>query len=145
MAKKRTYQDDDGRTIADMSGVGPSPMLFPRMPKKATPQEPSPADDRPWESQEQFTPEQRRAAMGGALKAAMLIAGVFIAAGAVAILVMQLICVFAVMEGADESAGVVRCRGFFRIPAYLGTSRHTSEYHTGGGAEHGIELCHSTL
>lgn len=29
--------------------------------------------------------------MGGALKAAMLIAGVFIAAGAVAILVMQLI------------------------------------------------------
>ena len=91
MAKKRTYQDDDGRTIADMSGVGPSPMLFPRMPKKATPQEPSPADDRPWESQEQCTPEQRRAAMGGALKAAMLIAGVFIAAGAVAILVMQLI------------------------------------------------------
>ena len=66
MAKKRTYQDDDGRTIADMSGVGPSPMLFPRVPKKkATPQEPSPADDRPWESQEQFTPEQRRAAMGG--------------------------------------------------------------------------------
>ena len=87
----RIYEDDDGRTIADMSGVGPSPMLFPRMPKKATPQEPSPADDRPWESQEQFTPEQRRAAMGGALKAAMLIAGVFIAAGAVAILVMQLI------------------------------------------------------
>ena len=38
-----------------------------------------------------YAPEQRRAAMGGALKAAMLIAGVFIAAGAVAILVMQLI------------------------------------------------------
>ena len=52
MAKKRTYQDDDGRTIADMSGVGPSPMLFPRMPKKATPQKPSPADDQPSESQE---------------------------------------------------------------------------------------------
>ena len=30
MAKKRTYQDDDGRTIADMSGIEPSPMLFPR-------------------------------------------------------------------------------------------------------------------
>ena len=81
MAKKRTYQDDDGRTIADMSGVGPSPMLFPRMPKKATPQEPSPADDRPWESQEQFTPEQRRAVAGDRRKTA----------GAVAILVMQLI------------------------------------------------------
>ena len=92
MAKKRTYQDDDGRTIADMSGIEPSPMLFPRRPKKeGRPQMPQGGSDRPWEGQEQFTDEQRRAAMGGALKAAMLIAGVFIAAGAVAILVMQLI------------------------------------------------------
>lgn len=92
MAKKRTYQDDDGRTIADMSGIEPSPMLFPRRPKKeGRPQTRQSDSDRPWEGQEQFTDEQRRAAMGGALKAAMLIAGVFIAAGAVAILVMQLI------------------------------------------------------
>ena len=92
MAKKRTYQDDDGRTIADMSGIEPSPMLFPRLPKREKqPQAPQSAGDRPWEGQEQFTDEQRRAAMGGALKAAMLIAGVFIAAGAVAILVMQFI------------------------------------------------------
>ena len=92
MAKKRTYQDDDGRTIADMSGIEPSPVLFPRLPKKeGRPQAPQGAGDRPWEGQEQFTEEQRRAAMGGALKAAMLIAGVFIAAGAVAILVMQFI------------------------------------------------------
>ena len=33
MAKKRTYEDDDGRTIADMSGLEPMPMLFPRIPK----------------------------------------------------------------------------------------------------------------
>ena len=92
MAKKRTYQDDDGRTIADMSGIEPSPMLFPRLPRKEKrSQAPQSADDRPWEGQEQFTQEQRRAAMSGALKAAMLIAGVFIAAGAVAILVMQFI------------------------------------------------------
>lgn len=92
MAKKRTYQDDDGRTIADMSGIEPSPMLFPRLPRKEKRfQAPQSAGDRPWEGQEQFTQEQRRAAMGGALKAAMLIAGVFIAAGAVAILVMQFI------------------------------------------------------
>ena len=92
MAKKRTYQDDDGRTIADMSGIEPSPMLSLRRPKKeGRPQTPQSDSDRPWEGQEQFTDEQRRAAMGGALKAAMLIAGVFIAAGAVAILVMQLI------------------------------------------------------
>ena len=92
MAKKRTYQDDDGRTIADMSGIEPSPMLFPRLPRKEKrSQAPQSAADRPWEGQEQFTQEQRRAAMGGALKAAMLIAGVFIGAGAVAILVMQFI------------------------------------------------------
>ena len=92
MAKKRTYQDDDGRTIADKSGIEPSPMLFPRLPRmEKRSQAPQSADDRPWEGQEQFTQEQRRAAMGGALKAAMLIAGVFIAAGAVAILVMQFI------------------------------------------------------
>lgn len=92
MAKKRTYQDDDGRTIADMSGIEPSPVLFPRLPKKeGRSQAPQGAGDRPWEGQEQFTEEQRRAAMGGALKAAMLIAGVFIAAGAMAILVMQFI------------------------------------------------------
>ena len=92
MGKKRTYQDDDGRTIADMSGIESSPMLLPRIPKKkAGPQEPQPSADRPWEAQEQFTPEQRRAAMGGALRAAMLIAGVFIGAGAIAILLMQLI------------------------------------------------------
>ena len=35
--------------------------------------------------------EERRAAMGGALKAAMLLAGVFIAAGALVILGMQLL------------------------------------------------------
>ena len=92
MAKKRTYQDDDGRTIADMSGIEPSPMLFPRLPKKEQrSQAPQSTGDRPWEGQEQFTQEQRRAAMGGALKAAMLLAGVFIAAGALAILGMQLL------------------------------------------------------
>ena len=93
MAKKRTYDDDDGRTIADMSGIGPAPVLFPRIPKKKGADQPGPqgAADRPWEQQGQFTPEERRAAMGGALKAALLIAGVFIAAGAVAILVMQFV------------------------------------------------------
>ena len=49
MAKKRTYQDDDGRTIADMSGIEPSPMLFPRRPKKeGRPQTPQSDSDRPW-------------------------------------------------------------------------------------------------
>ena len=94
MAKKRTYQDDDGRTIADMSGIEPSPMLFPRFPgrKKEQSRGPeTPAQDRPWETAPQYTDEERRAAMGGALKAAMLLAGVFIAAGALVIWGMQLL------------------------------------------------------
>lgn len=89
MAKKRTYQDDDGRTIADMSGIEPMPMLFPRFPgKKKQAGAEVPASDRPWETQ-QLPNDLRNAAMRGALKAAMLIAGVFIAAGALAILAMQ--------------------------------------------------------
>lgn len=90
MAKKRTYEDDDGRTIADMSGLEPMPMLFPRIPKaKKGPGEPEGSDDRPWENGEAFTDDQRRAAVGGALKAALLIAGAFLVAGAIAILLMQ--------------------------------------------------------
>lgn len=94
MAKKRTYQDDDGRTIADMSGIEPSPMLFPRFPgqrKKQPSGMEKPTQDRPWETAPQYTDEERRAAMGGALKAAMLLAGVFIAAGALVILGLQLL------------------------------------------------------
>ena len=33
--KKRFYEDDDGRTIADMSGIEPQPLLIPRIPKRA--------------------------------------------------------------------------------------------------------------
>lgn len=92
MAKKHEYQDDDGRTIADMSGIEPMPMLFPRFPgKKKQAGAEVPASDRPWETQQQLPDDLRNAAMRGALKAAMLIAGVFIAAGALAILVMQLL------------------------------------------------------
>ena len=92
--RKHDSFEDDGRTIADMSGVEPSPMLFHRFPgrKKEQSRGPeTPAQDRPWETAPQYTDEERRAAMGGALKAAMLLAGVFIAAGALAILGMQLL------------------------------------------------------
>ena len=54
MAKKHEYQDDDGRTIADMSGIEPMPMLFPRFPgKKKQAGAEVPASDRPWETQQQ--------------------------------------------------------------------------------------------
>ncbi|MBQ4208502.1 MAG: hypothetical protein II621_09375 [Clostridia bacterium] len=86
--KQKTYDDDDGRTIADMSGVQRDSMFLPRSLKKhgtfAEKEEEEAAEP-------QYTNEQRRTAVGGALTAAMLIAGVFIGAGAIVIAILTLI------------------------------------------------------
>lgn len=77
--KKRVYEDDDGRTIADMSGVtGPS-LLRPRSPEqKPSRQEPEQQEqDRPWEDN-QMSPRERRMVVLGAMKATMLIALAYI-------------------------------------------------------------------
>ena len=90
MKQQKTYDDDDGRTIADMSGVQRSNLFVPRSLKKNgtfAKQEEQP-DDIP---QEQFTNRQRRIAVGGALTAALLIAGAFIGAGAIVIALLTFI------------------------------------------------------
>ena len=92
--KERIYEDDDGRTIADMSGIEPQPLLVPRIHRRrdrADFREPdAPAEnDRPWDTSGELSREERNAAIGGALKAGLLIGGVFLAAGAWAILAMQ--------------------------------------------------------
>lgn len=78
MAKKRTYDDDDGRTIADMSGltrpgrVGFGPPEGGEPPSR--PREPDRGDGLgPFESK-----KERRMYIWGALRAALLIALVFI-------------------------------------------------------------------
>ena len=79
MAKK-VYDDDDGHTIADMSGIQRSPLFLPRLPKRdrsTPPAQPEPERDRPWETSE-LSPEERRWYILGALKASMLIALAFI-------------------------------------------------------------------
>ncbi len=83
---KKTFDDDDGRTIADMSGIERQPMLLPRLPKKKknAPQE---TDEKPWESGE-MNRQERRAWISGAVSAAALIGAVFIAAGAIVIFLM---------------------------------------------------------
>ncbi len=87
MKQQKTYDDDDGRTIADMSGVRRSSMFLPRSLKKhGTFSQQETDDDAP-----QYTDEQRRSAVGGALTAAILIAGTFIGAGAVVIALLTLI------------------------------------------------------
>ena len=64
MAKKQ-YHDDDGRTIANMNVEG-MPWHRPDQPGVT-----------PSEERIQLTPAESRAAMWGALKAALLVAGVF--------------------------------------------------------------------
>ena len=86
--KQKTYDDDDGRTIADMSGVQRDSMFLPRSLK----QHGTFAEKEEEEATEpQYTNEQRRTAVGGALTAAMLIAGIFIGAGAIVIAILTLI------------------------------------------------------
>lgn len=98
MAKKK-YDDDDGRTIFDMSAVE-KPNLFsfnpPYMdeerPRKKGDDEPQTASDRPWESSTDEMPhEMRRAYVWGALKASLLIASAFVAGMGVVIYLITLI------------------------------------------------------
>ena len=81
MKKTKTYDDDDGRTVADMSGVQRSSMFLPRSLKKHG----TFAKQEDESAEPEYTNEQRRSAVGGALTAAILIAGVFIGAGAILI------------------------------------------------------------
>ena len=93
---ERIYENDDGRTVADMSGIEPQPMLIPRIRKRADradfrePDAPE-ANDRPWDTSGELSREERNAAIGGALKAGLLIGLTFLAAGALAIIAMQTI------------------------------------------------------
>ena len=80
---KKVYDDDDGRTIADMSGLDfPGAFSFrgvrPKKPERGAEQ--SDLTDRPWEAQkDQFSRSERRMAILGALKAALLIGLAYLA------------------------------------------------------------------
>ena len=78
MKKDRKFDDDDGRTIVDMSEVDPMPVLLPRFRRRK--------DEVP--SSQQMSKEDRRAVMLGAIGAVLLIGGVFIVAGAIVIFLM---------------------------------------------------------
>ena len=78
MAKKKTYDDDDGRTVVDMSEVDPMPVLLPRFRRRK---------DEPT-SEHEMSKEDRRAVMLVAIGAVLLIGGIFIVAGAIVIFLM---------------------------------------------------------
>ena len=80
--EKPIYIEDDGRTIADMSGLERTPLLLPHLPRRKH-------DEAASTSEDAFTPRERRAAIRGAMRAALLIALVFVGAGALLILALQ--------------------------------------------------------
>ncbi|MBR5044528.1 MAG: hypothetical protein IKX66_04190 [Clostridia bacterium] len=82
MAKKEPFEDD-GRTVADMSGVeNPSTSLLGRFPKRRRTEKDGETPSAP------LTKKQNRMVIAGALLAALLIGGVFIIGGAIAIAIM---------------------------------------------------------
>ena len=78
MARRRTYDDDDGRTIADMSGLQTPRLIVPRhwdsvRKPPAPPPEPKEeeAPTRPWEQgQDELSAEDRRVYILAAVRAA---------------------------------------------------------------------------
>lgn len=81
MAKRKVYDDDDGRTIADMSALSaPKGSLFSPMKKRPhTAGSAAETPDRPGNaSGDRISKEDRRVYIFAALRAALLIAAVFI-------------------------------------------------------------------
>ena len=87
--KKHEPFEDDGHTIADMSSIGPAPMLRPHRRKAAQP--PEPANDRPWEREPEWTAKEKLWAVLGVLKATLLIAGAYLVGLAVPLAVLFLL------------------------------------------------------
>lgn len=91
--KKRTYEDDDGRTIADMSELsGPSMggWLPSRRPERRPVQPQSQGDERPWEDQS-LTWRERLWYTLGALGASLLVGLAFLVGLGLVILLLLLL------------------------------------------------------
>ena len=87
--RKKTYDDDDGRTIANMNVDG---MPWYQAPAREKPESTGPGDGGSSEKKEplELTKEESRAMYWGMIKAALLIGGIFI----VAALLFILFCIF---------------------------------------------------
>ena len=90
---KKIYDDDDGRTIADMSGIERAPLVLPHFKKKkeAPHEVPEETDDASPSPEIQMSGDERRGYIFGALGAALLIGAIFVAAGALAIWLMTVV------------------------------------------------------
>ena len=93
MDNKKIYDDDDGRVIADMSGVEKQPLVFPdaqsiRRVKENRADFTEPPVKSYSQGPEYLDKEGRRAMIGGALSAMLLIGGLLAAGFAVVILIL---------------------------------------------------------
>ena len=123
MKKDDFYEEDDGRTIADMSGIERQPTFLPHFHRKRSDfsaPDALRANDRPWESAAgELTREERNAAIRGALKAGLLIAGVYILAAAALIVAMQLLWSYIwKKEGSFESSFFIFLHGQRQIALF---------------------------
>ena len=101
MAPRKEWNDDDGRIIADMSGIERPRFIVPRIRDRKSSAERSSVSsqreseeqnvkERYWENESEFTPQERRMYVLGALKAALLIALAFIVGLGAAVWLMLL-------------------------------------------------------
>jgi hypothetical protein len=90
MKSRKSSWEDDGRTVADMSGVSGPSMFVPRKSSAQKESQPRPdikSSDRPWEDQP-YSRKERILLVLGALKATLLIAGAFLLGLGLAIYLM---------------------------------------------------------
>ena len=73
--RKRVYEDDDGRTIADMSGVSGPSMFLPKTKRQELEQVERSRKIRP---EDQMNRQERRMYILGALKATLMIGAVYL-------------------------------------------------------------------
>ena len=97
MARKREWDDDDGRTIASMSDLELPNLIIPRRrkpsskPSQTVPEETDDSDNRQHSYKVQFSRQERGWYVAGALRAALLIGLAFIVGLGLVILLMLLV------------------------------------------------------
>lgn len=75
---------DDGRTVADMSGIERTPLIIPKIHGKKKLENENEREGSPWEDNG-LNRQERRAFISGTLTAALLVASIFAIAGAAVI------------------------------------------------------------
>ena len=93
MEDKRHYEDDDGRVVADMSGIDMQPLLFPsaesiKRVKENRADFSEPSDSAYPHGPEYLDKEGRRAMIGGVMSAFLLVGGLLAIGFAAVILII---------------------------------------------------------